>query len=487
MGVERERSTGAGWRAGASPAFLAVIVVGLLSLALILWTDRLWRESYRRTVPLLDNLMLARDSLAEGHLWMHGLLRGNPGIDAEMVADAYEQAVAAVEDAIQGRSAIRDLPGAAPQDPALLEELGKYRQLSQRTQEMARTRWAQTARGERSAIPDVQLDTAEHALGLLARGINVRLQDDIREVIDTQRGLRNLCLGLWAALLVGLSWALHVAGRRRVRAEEGLREAQSDLEHTVEERTAELVAANANLQSEIEDRKEAEAALGRSEKELRFLSSQLLTFQEDERTRLARELHDGIVQTLSAILFRVERTLRSAGSDGGDAAAESDDSAVRMLQGVMGDVRKLYMDLRPTMLDDLGLVSAAEWFCRQFREAFPGIRVTCEWSLEEADVPAPLKIVVYRIIQECLSNVGRHSRAHTATVCLSRSGEQLELTVEDDGVGFDAGQALSLEVGDYKGLGLGSMRHRVEATGGAFTVESSAGAGTHVRAVWPLR
>jgi len=168
-----------------------------------------------------------------------------------------------------------------------------------------------------------------------------------------------------------------------------------------------------------------------------------------------------------------------------DGASESGLAASHLLEGVLHEILKIYMNLRPSLLDDFGLLAATEWFCRQFREAYPEISLAHEWAAEEQDVPVPLRAVIYRVVQECLNNVAKHSQASSATVSLARRRENLELSVADDGVGFDVPAVLELE-GGQRGLGLASMRRRVDASGGTFAVESSPCAGTQIHAVWPV-
>lgn len=463
----------------ARPSFLAVLALGLCSLALMLWADRAWTTSFRRTVPLLDNLLQARESLAEGHVWLEERLRGNRGVDAATVHDAYDQALAALEDSLRGRSAIRGLPGIPPEDPALLAALERYREVGERAREIARAR-GRGAVGGAAGASDLQLLSAFHALGLVSKVANARLQDEIRSDTASLRALRTLAAGLWAALLVGVTCLVFVFGRREVAAEESLRAAHATLEHKVEERTAELSAANARLRSEVEERRRAEEALGRSEAELRLLSSRLLAFQESERARLARELHDRITQTLVAVLYRFELASQPPARDGATGApSRLDHDAVQLLRGTLADLSTIYMDLRPSLLDDLGLLAAADWYCRRLGEEFPALRVVREWSVEESAVPDRLKVVLYRMIEESLKNVVRHSRARTATVRLGRRGERLELSIEDDGIGPGEDHPAG------PGLGLGSMRQRAEEAGGTFEVEPAAGGGTRVSASWP--
>ncbi|GAB4264847.1 MAG: hypothetical protein Kow0092_16780 [Deferrisomatales bacterium] len=238
----------------------------------------------------------------------------------------------------------------------------------------------------------------------------------------------------------------------------------------------------ANVQ-DITRRKLAEQALAASERELRALSSQLLTVQETERARVARDLHDSIGQALSAMKFGLEHRLGAVGP--GAEGEEALRAVIPKLQSAVEEVRRISMDLHPSTLEDLGLVATLRWHCREFQRLHPSVRMELALAVAEEDVPEPLKIVVYRIVQEALHNVAKHSGAQRATVALRRRGDRLELIVEDDGVGFDP-QTRVRDDGAATGYGIGSMRERASLSGGAMSVGSAPGAGTAVRAVWPL-
>ena len=141
------------------------------------------------------------------------------------------------------------------------------------------------------------------------------------------------------------------------------------------------------------------------------------------------------------------------------------------------------MDLRPSILDDLGILATISWFCREFENVHPDIRVEKEVTVEEDDVPDNLKIIIYRILQEAFNNAAKHSRASRIRVRLSKANTSIVLTVGDNGTGFDM-EEVRLKEGMSKGLGLASMRERVELSGGHFTIETGAGKGTTIIASW---
>jgi PAS domain S-box-containing protein len=246
------------------------------------------------------------------------------------------------------------------------------------------------------------------------------------------------------------------------------------------ESTLRVFAARASAELE---RKRAEEALKKSEGNLRFLSSELLQAQEKERARIARELHDGIGQSLGTLKMRVETLLQVARSEEGRIDQKELSSLVLLIQETMEEVRNTSMDLRPSTLDTLGITATIGWFCREFQTTYPFIRVEREIRVKESEVPDSLKTVLYRILQEAFNNIAKYSGAGKAKIGLAKAKKEITLHIEDDGLGFDL---LKIE-GPRKGFGLTSMRERTELSGGSFRVDSGEGKGTRIHASWPIR
>jgi PAS domain S-box-containing protein len=262
----------------------------------------------------------------------------------------------------------------------------------------------------------------------------------------------------------------------RKQVEKALRKAHSELEARVQERTAELVKAKEILQVELNERKRAEKILQESERQLRSLSSQLLTVQENERRRIARELHDGIGQTLAAVKFSLENKLSQMGK-GAAPPGISLENIILLVQNGIEETRRISSDLWPSILDDLGILATIGWFCRQFQTIYASMRLDKQVSIREEEVPNPLKIVIYRILQEAMNNASKYSQASIVRLSLCKTNGAIELVVEDNGLGFD--------LKNYqKGLGLASMKERAELSGGSFAISSIRGKGTVVRATW---
>ena len=245
--------------------------------------------------------------------------------------------------------------------------------------------------------------------------------------------------------------------------EKALRKAHHELERRVEERTS---------------------ALGKANEELRQIPSKLIFVQEEERKRLASELHDSIGQTLAAVKFWVEMALKLRDSGDGNAALNHLDQFVPILQHSIEETRSIYMGLRPSMLDSAGLLATLEWLRGECMKLYPQRHIDLEMGVAEEEIPEKLKINIFRIAQEALNNIAKHSEAEWVDISLSNNGGGIELVVSDDGVGINLD--VVMQTVTATSLGLTSMTERAELTGGSFAIESALGEGTTIRASWPI-
>lgn len=233
---------------------------------------------------------------------------------------------------------------------------------------------------------------------------------------------------------------------------------------------------------DITDRQKAEEELRKSERELRFLSYKLLTAQESERKRIAQELHDSTSQSLVAIRFIVESIMDQM--DRESEAYRLLESLMTMVRQTIEEIGSIIGNLRPPHLDSMGILKAVSWLCSKFKEGHQKLRVEQHFSIKEEEIPEHLKVVIYRISQEALNNIAKHSKANLVKFLLQRTDNAIELVIEDDGVGFDPEEALARD--DLsRGLGLTSMKERAELSGGSFLVRSVIKRGTSIRALWP--
>ena len=301
-------------------------------------------------------------------------------------------------------------------------------------------------RGERNYTIEFRLRHQDgHYVHVLSRGFPVRREDG------------------FVVRIVGTHFDLS----ERKRTEETLRRAHEELEIRVKERTAELALANASLREEMQERERAERA--RTE-----LLSRLVFAQEDERRRIAREMHDQFGEQLTALGLGI-RTLRD--SCGDDPRLAPQVAALeKVAQQLDQDVDHLVWELRPTALDDLGLRAALANYVQDW-SVRAGVRADLHTTgLTSARLTSEIETTLYRIAQEALNNIAKHARAENVDVILERRPDHVSLIIEDDGVGFDQTAGAS----PRQGFGLLGMQERAALVGATVQIESASGEGTTI-------
>jgi PAS domain S-box-containing protein len=240
-----------------------------------------------------------------------------------------------------------------------------------------------------------------------------------------------------------------------------------------------------SVQQDITGRKQAEEERERLFEEvqqgrdrLQQLSRQLVAVQEAERRRIALELHDQVGQELTALKLNLQRVENLPA----EAAHQSLKEAEMRTNQLLALIRELSLELRPTMLDDLGLLPTLLWYFDAY-QARSGMRVNFKYGgLAGRRFPAEIETAAYRLVQEALTNVVRHAQTPEVAVRLWASPDRLSVQIEDRGVGFDVERALAARTSS----GLSGMRERAALLGGDFTIDSMPGSGTHLTAELPL-
>jgi len=347
-----------------------------------------------------------------------------------------------------------------------------------------------------------QQATLESARGLgdeiLAAGLQTLDLAKLHEQTLVEEVLPGCPAGKRAALIrqAGIFFAVAVTPSERTH-----RSAQEDsallkkFVETLSQRTVELASSNLELNLEITQRKAVEQALKKSEhhysqllekserlqEQLRRLSRQVISAQEDERKEISRELHDVIAQTLTGINVRLaalkkEASINTVGLDRNIARTQ------RLVEKSVNIVHQFARELRPAVLDDLGIIPALHSFTKSF-SARTGIHthLTAFAGVEQSETAK--RTVLFRVAQEALNNVARHAQASRAEVIIQKLPGCIGMRIKDDGKSFEVERVMAARGGKH--LGLLGMRERVEMVGGTFCVESAPGHGTTIRVEIP--
>jgi len=416
---------------------VTVLVLGVLSTLLLLYSDHLWKTSFRRNVPVLDNITQAKDSLAEAYLWLDELLRGNETIHIEEILGSYDQAARAVDACLKGESVIPDVPGLPIPEGDLHTDLQQFKGSIEQVRAVAESRWRNRNDSRTARAIDRDLHTAYHGLGLMAGAITERLEEDISVAMRRQRMVNALTLFVWLAILSGAAVALMSASKRRKRSRQ---------------------------------------RLGIYQERLRSLASELVLTEERERRRLAMDLHDSIAQSLALSKTKLD-ALRTQ-SHAADLP-EAVDEVLEILKPAIRDARSLMFQLSPPLLYVMGLEAAVESLAEQAQEQH-GLVTTFSDDEQPKPLGEDLRVLLFRAVRELLINVIKHSRASTARIRMRRDNGCIRIDVEDDGVGFSpAGENEDPLVGK-SGFGLFSIRERLQHLGGRLEIDSAPGRGSRI-------
>ena len=261
--------------------------------------------------------------------------------------------------------------------------------------------------------------------------------------------------------------------------EETLAKAKELLQLRIEQRTVVLARVNQELRTEIAERERAEEQFKSSLDLLRALAARLQSVREEERTSIAREIHDELGQACTAIKMDLALIGRKA-TKGQTHLRAKVDSAIRLVDAMIGTLRRIASELRPRTLDDLGLTAALEWQAQEF-ESRAGIRCHVTLPQEPLVLDSERSTAIFRIFQESLTNVARHAHATRVEARLEREADQLLFQVHDNGRGFDPEEAKT-----RRALGLVGMQERALLLNGELKVEGVPGAGTTLTLRIPL-
>ncbi|MCH8011565.1 MAG: PAS domain S-box protein [Candidatus Marinimicrobia bacterium] len=326
---------------------------------------------------------------------------------------------------------------------------------------------------------------ADSQVGLEAHKTAVEQGQSVQEILNKRKNGKVFPSLLCASVL------LDSQGRRvgvmgisrditeKKQAEEALQKAHDELEDKVKERTAELEQSNMELKGEITLRKHAEEQLKKSHDQLRRHSARLQTVKEEERENLARELHDEMGHSLTALKIDLVSLLNDPLIK---SKPQADDlqSMISLTDDSLQTVKRIATELRPGVLDQLGIGAAIEWQLKEFQSR---TQIKCEVRLpeERLGLGKDKDIILFRILQEALTNVARHAQATNIVITLQKDKQSISMTVQDDGRGIEESEVVGM-----RSLGLLGMRERSHLVGGKLTITGEQGKGTTISVSVPI-
>ncbi len=270
-----------------------------------------------------------------------------------------------------------------------------------------------------------------------------------------------------------IEYSLDITERKA--AEEALQRAHDELGKRVEERTMQLDLLNKRLMNEITEHQDTEFELLRHQEKLKRMAAQLTVAEDEQRRQLATDLHDSIGQSLAALQIKLSEIRNAAALDGFKTEL---DQAFELLESIVQETRTLTFELSPPLLYEIGLEAAVEWLAETFQERYH-LNVLVRDDGEEKPLSEKVRPLLFRIIRELLLNVVKHAQAHGVIVSLKRESEHINITIVDDGIGFDQSEK-------NENYGLFSIRERLEHLGGDFFIHSKPGGGTTISISAPL-
>jgi len=288
-----------------------------------------------------------------------------------------------------------------------------------------------------------------------------------------------------AIIETGLVRPFSILLRDLKQAEEALIRANETLEIQVKERTSALLEANVQLRQEIEERQSIEASLRESQEKLRYLASQILQVQEQERGRISRELHDDLGQSLIVLKLTMRKISRGLLNDhiAKTNLTEDLENALAQLDTLIDKVRRTSYNLSPSILEDFGLETALNSLFRDF-SATEELKFFIDMEQVSPFLSKPVQVAIYRIFQEALTNISKHAAATEVRVHISRENDHIQFKVTDNGRGFDLAATKAVPPGE-RGVGLASIEERVHMLNGASEIQSWIGHGTQVSFTLP--
>lgn len=471
-------------------------LLGSLSVVLLITAERI-NEGVRLDFVRSATLMDIQIHTAMGHSQLEEAIEHKASVTLDEAVSHLEQAIDLAEALVSGgKTEHEDIPGPL-KDKELREHVAEIKSMIIQVKMKISQDFQGADKPGSGTDVDEQADPIFREILRKTRALEELTKTGNAKKRVTARRLFVGILSSWTVIMVIAAIGLWNGEKRRRRTEKALVQANAQLlsqsdelkEHRerltelIEMRTSELSTVNDLLLNEIEVRKQTEVTLKESEKQLRLLSSRIMIAQETERKRISRELHDELGHALTIMKLRLKSVSRVCQGNAG--SKDECEDIMGYIDQTIDSVRRLSRDLSPAILEDLGLTAAIRWLVDNFNRNFEG---TIALDMEDVDslFPEEASIMIYRILQEAITNMGKHADARDASVIVRKVDGAVAFSIEDNGRGFDPPRSFGTDSAK-KGLGLAIMEERVRMLMGILTIQSKEGRGTRISFTIPAQ
>ncbi|MBI5741037.1 MAG: sensor histidine kinase [Nitrospirae bacterium] len=469
---------------------VAVLVLGIISTGLLFWTTAII-EKQHMNFAFLSSLEDLQIRASTAHFMLEEAITLQDTAKAERAMRELDHAVRLSEAIMQGGKSDHGLFLSPLTNSAFRKPAEDVRRLLYKFRDIAQERRLDPRSAKIGSDIDKSFDMVFAEFRHSAETLDTLFQNkQVSYNLKTDRLIFWIFL-VWSLIIIGATIGLSTRELKKRHAEEELlkvnrqllsktvelREHREHLSELVATRTSELTATNERLRTEIAERTRAEAALKESALQLQYLSDRLMTAQETERRHISKELHDEFGHSLALMKMRIN-SIRNGLPDHTQGAIEDDFKEIMSyMDDVIENVRDLSRELSPSILEDIGLTAALQWLIDNFRKGFDG---NVSSDLEDIDhlFSGGSRIMIYRILQEALTNIGKHSGAKNMSLVVRETGDAVSFLIEDDGRGFKA--LPNGKCPAKPGLGLIIMQERVRMLGGVLEIRAQEGKGTRI-------
>lgn len=475
---------------------MVVSILGMLSFALLLWLFQI-SQKQSMNFELCDAIMDIQVKVATSHLWLEEAITGDEEVDIQEVKDELDVAITLADALLNGGKSEHDVILQPLKDVNLRKAAEEIKSLLIEFRTIALQRLQNPEAAGIGSVLDQKFDAAFKEFSEKARALEVTTEkNQIRAQTRTNRLFWGILL-VWVIIGIGASGGIWNREVKRRVAQTMLEKAHDQLQYQtrelerykegledlVEKRTMDLVTTNLQLEKEVDERRATEKLLRASESQLRHLSSTLFNAQEVERKRISKELHDELGGTLASLKINfsmIERDLRKDQDKLKNTCVQS----IEALGLLIDNVSRLSRNLSPYLLEELGLSAALQRMINAFSQRF-NVGANLEISDIDGLFPGDAQIIIYRIIQESLTNVSKHSEARNVSVMVEQRSGVIRFVVEDDGKGFDIKKVSARDVYE-RGMGLTIVDERVRMLGGSLDLWSQEGKGSRIKFEIPV-